>query len=151
MLKILLVDDEPSAIKLLTYIIEHRYKEFEIVGTAENGQEGLEKIALLKPNIVITDVKMPIMDGIELAAHIKQDYPNIYCIIASGYDDFEYARGALKSGVVDYLLKPINAASIFSQLSKSSSHVFGTESPNSEYTFLLYSHAPVFVEPLGIP
>lgn len=87
MLKILLVDDEPSAIKLLTYIIEHRYKEFEIVGTAENGQEGLEKIALLKPNIVITDVKMPIMDGIELAAHIKQDYPNIYCIIASGCVD----------------------------------------------------------------
>ena len=96
----------------MTYIIEHRYKEFEIVGTAENGQEGLEKIALLKPNIVITDVKMPIMDGIELAAHIKQDYPNIYCIIASGYDDFEYARGALKSGVVDYLLKPINAAQL---------------------------------------
>lgn len=108
MIKIILVEDEPSAMRYLKSIIELKCSGFEIVGTAENGGEGLEKIRILKPDIVISDIKMAIMDGIELVTQVKKEFPFINSIIVSGYQDFEYAKGALKCGVVDYLLKPVN-------------------------------------------
>jgi two-component system, response regulator YesN len=111
-MKILLIEDEPSAMRHLKSIIELRCKGFLIVGTAENGAEGLEKVRSLNPDVVITDIKMPVMDGIKLVAHIKQEFPSIYSIIVSGYQDFEYAKGALQCGVVDYLLKPVNASQL---------------------------------------
>lgn len=108
MMKIILVEDEPSAMRYLRSIIERKCEGFEIVDTAENGIDGLEKARALKPDVVITDVKMPGINGIELASHLKDELPFIYSVIISGYQDFEYARGAIKSGVVDYLLKPVN-------------------------------------------
>ena len=109
MTRILLVEDEPSAMRHLCSVIEQKCNGFEIVGTAENGAEGLEKIRLHKPDVVITDIKMPVMDGIRLVSCIKEEMPNIYSVILSGYQDFEYAKGAIQSGVVDYLLKPVHA------------------------------------------
>ncbi|MCG8400406.1 MAG: response regulator, partial [Firmicutes bacterium] len=87
-------------------------KGFKIVAAAENGADALEEINLLKPDIVITDIKMPVMDGIELVSRVKENFPFIYSVIVSGYQDFEYARGALQCGVVDYLLKPVNAGQL---------------------------------------
>jgi YesN/AraC family two-component response regulator len=84
----------------------------EIVDTAENGSEGLEKIRMLRPDVVITDIRMGVMDGIELVSHVKEELPYIYSVIVSGYQDFDYAKGALKYGVVDYLLKPVNAGQL---------------------------------------
>jgi YesN/AraC family two-component response regulator len=112
MIKVLLVEDEPSAMRHLRMVIEQKCSGFEIAGTAENGEEGLEKTRILKPDILITDVKMPVMDGIKLVSRVKEELPHIYSIIISGYQDFEYAKGALKSGVVDYLLKPVNPAQL---------------------------------------
>ena len=112
MMRIVLVEDEPSAIRYLRSIIELRCSGFEIVDTAENGAEGIEKVRLLKPDMVITDIKMPVMDGIELVSHIKEEFPFIYAVVVSGYQDFEYAKGAIKYGVVDYLLKPVNPSQL---------------------------------------
>lgn len=108
MLKILLVEDEPSAMRYLKSIVEVKCSGYEIAGTAENGLEALEKIQALLPDIVITDIKMPVMDGIELVSHIKDKWPNIYSVIVSGYQEFEYAKNAMQYGVIDYLLKPVN-------------------------------------------
>jgi two-component system, response regulator YesN len=112
MMSIVLIEDEPSALRFLTSIIENRCTGFQVVDTAENGAEGLEKIRQLKPDVVITDIKMPVMDGIELVSRTRDEFPFIYSVIASGYQDFEYARGALHSGAVDYLLKPVNAGQL---------------------------------------
>lgn len=111
-MKVLLVEDEPSAARLLSSVIELKCSGFEIAGVAENGEEGLVKIRLLRPDVVITDIKMPVMDGIGLVTRIKEEFPDIYSIIVSGYQDFEYAKGAIRCGVVDYLLKPVNAGQL---------------------------------------
>jgi YesN/AraC family two-component response regulator len=128
--KILLVEDEPSAMRHLKTIIETKCKNFLIIGEAENGKEAIEIIKKYSPDIVITDVKMPLMDGIELVSYLKSNFPDIYSIIISGYQDFEYAKGAIKSGVVDYLLKPVNIKqlkeildSIYSTLEKNYNEV----------------------------
>lgn len=110
MFKVVLVDDEPSAIRYLNSIITGRCNGFEVVGHAENGEEGIKKIRSLKPDVVVADVKMPIMNGIELATRIKDEFPSIYTIIVSSYPDFEYTKGAIQSDVLDYILKPVNAA-----------------------------------------
>ena len=110
--RLLLVEDEPSALRYLRTIIESRCAGFEVIDTAENGAEALEKARRVLPDIVITDIKMALMNGIELAARIAQELPFIYTVIVSGYQEFDYARRALNSGVVDYLLKPVNAAQL---------------------------------------
>jgi two-component system response regulator YesN len=110
--RLLLVEDEPSALRYLRSIIESRCAGFEVVGTAENGVEALEKARRELPDIVITDIKMALMNGIELAARIERELPFIYTVIVSGYQEFDYARRALNSGVVDYLLKPVNAVQL---------------------------------------
>ena len=107
MFKVIVVDDEPSALDHICTIIKNKNPEYEVIATAENGLEGLEKIKSLQPDLVISDVKMPLMDGIRLVSEIKKEFPGIYTIIISGYQDFEYAKGALQSGVYDYILKPV--------------------------------------------
>ncbi len=109
MTRLLLVEDEPSAARYLRSIIETRCTGIESVETAENGAEALAKARELLPDIVLTDIRMPVMNGIELAARLGEELPFIYTVIISGYQEFEYARRALTSGVVDYLLKPVNA------------------------------------------
>ncbi|MDF2614217.1 MAG: two component transcriptional regulator, AraC family [Clostridia bacterium] len=107
MYRILLAEDEPPARRYLKNIIETKCQGFEVIEETENGERALEIIEILKPDLVITDIKMPIMDGIELVTQIKKNYPNIFAIITSGYSDFEYTKSAIQSGVVDYLLKPV--------------------------------------------
>lgn len=107
--KVLIVEDEPAAGRYLRSMIELKRPEFSVVGIAENGRVALEQVGLLKPDLVITDVRMPVMDGIDLVAALKKDFPALPAIIVSGYQEFEYARRALDTGVVDYLLKPVNS------------------------------------------
>lgn len=118
MIKIMLVDDEPSAIKYLKTIIEQKTQGFEVIDTAENGIEALQKIEFSYPDIVITDIKMPVMDGLELCSNIKSKYPYIKMVLISGYQEFEYARKAIKEGVIDYLLKPVSIDSLVELLNK---------------------------------
>jgi len=115
---ILIAEDEPAAARYLRSIIELKRPGFRIAGCAENGQDALERIRLRKPDLVITDVKMPVMDGIELAVALKDEFPSLPIVIVSGHQDFEYARRVLDTGVVDYLLKPVNPVQLVEALDR---------------------------------
>ncbi|MDD3220015.1 MAG: response regulator [Lachnospiraceae bacterium] len=107
MFKVIVVDDEPVALQHICSIIEKKCPDYEIAATAENGKEGLEKVRLIQPDLLISDVKMPLMSGIDLVSRVKEEFPEILSIIVSGYSEFEYAKAALQSGVCDYILKPV--------------------------------------------
>lgn len=118
MLKILLIDDECVVLKGMQYILNKFNNLCEIVGTTEGSIEGLKKIEELQPDVVITDVKMPDIDGIELTRLAMEKHPNLYIIILSGHAEFEFARDALRYGAYDYLLKPCKHKVISDLLSK---------------------------------
>lgn len=107
MYKLLIIDDEYLVRLGLKETISWDTYNIEIVGEAKNGQEGLEKIEALSPDIVILDIKMPVMDGLEVVKALQNVEKNFNIIILSGYRDFEYAKGTLEQGVFSYLLKPI--------------------------------------------
>ncbi|MEZ3506391.1 MAG: response regulator [Lachnospiraceae bacterium] len=106
--RILLVDDEEEVRKGIIRKMEWERLGFEMAGDAENGEEALEKVEQLQPDVVLTDIRMPYMDGLTLAKRIRQKYPSIRILIFSGYDDFEYAQQAIKLNVTEYILKPVN-------------------------------------------
>lgn len=118
MLKVILVDDEEIIRNGIQQSLDWNSLGFEIVGTAEDGEEALSTIAVTKPNLVITDIKMPFMDGLELIERVRTDYPEIYFIIISGHDEFPLAQRALQLGAYDYILKPIDLAYLESLLQK---------------------------------
>ncbi|GKX32259.1 DNA-binding response regulator [Vallitalea longa] len=108
MIKMMIVDDEPLIRKGFTITIDWESYGIVIVGEAANGKEALVKIEKLEPDIIVTDIKMPIMDGIDLSKEITKKYSDIKIIILSGYNEFEYAQQILKTNACDYLLKPVN-------------------------------------------
>lgn len=107
MFRVLVVDDEPGALQHICNIIQMKCPEYKVVGTAENGKECLEWVRGNSVDLVITDVRMPIMNGIETVTALKQEFPELMTIIVSGYQEFEYAQGAIKAGASDYILKPV--------------------------------------------
>ena len=108
MLRIIIADDEFDIVELCRALIT--YPGAEIVGEACNGIELLKKIEELHPDVVITDICMPGMTGLELIERAKQEFPAINFIVMSGYTEFQYAQTALRFGVWDYLLKPLDPA-----------------------------------------
>lgn len=110
MFRVLVVDDEPSALDYICNIIKMKCPSLTISGTAENGKDGLDQYRRLSPDLVISDVKMPVMDGLDMVKAIKEDDQNAQIILVSGYQEFEYVRAALKYGVSDYVLKPMTPA-----------------------------------------
>ncbi len=109
MIKLLIVDDEAVIRKGLQTSIDWDLYGIRIVGEAKNGQEALEKALALQPEIILTDIRMPIMDGLAFAKAAHEKLPSAKIIILSGYDDFDYAQQALRLGAADYLLKPFGA------------------------------------------
>lgn len=107
MLKLLIVDDEPLVRDGLRYTIDWQDYGIEVIGTAVDGLDAVRTIQRSVPDIVLTDIRMPSMNGLELAEWINSRYPEVYIIFLTGYSEFEYARNALKYEVVDYLLKPV--------------------------------------------
>jgi two-component system response regulator YesN len=103
---VLLVDDESTIRDGLKHMIRWEQEGFRLLGAAANGQEALALIQQLQPEIVITDLKMPQMDGIQLTRVIQQQYPSIHFLVLSSYDDFQYVSQSFKNGAIDYLLKP---------------------------------------------
>ncbi|MNO66904.1 putative response regulatory protein [compost metagenome] len=116
MLRIVIVDDEALIREGLVKMISKESERFVIAGSFSNGQDVLDFIASEDIDLVITDIRMPLVDGLELISEIKSIRPEIRCIIMSGFTDFEYARQALRSSAVDYLLKPINKKQLFELL-----------------------------------
>ena len=109
MYKLLVVDDEFNSRDGLANTISWESIDVAVVGMAADGVEALKKIALLTPDIVITDVNMDNMNGLDLAEVIKQEYPLIKVIVVSGYDEFDYVRRALELRIHSYILKPVRS------------------------------------------
>lgn len=107
--RVLLVDDEEDIRVGISRKMDWNSLGFTLVGEAENGEEALELSEQLQPDVVLTDIKMPFMDGLELCRHLKQSLPAAKLVVFSGFDDFEYARQAIGMDVFEYILKPINA------------------------------------------
>lgn len=106
--KVLLVDDEPLTLEGLKLMVDWESLGYKISGECGNGEEAVSLIEKLLPDLVITDIRMPVMDGLDLIEHVKKHMDqNIKFIILSGYNEFEYARRALKFEVNHYVLKPI--------------------------------------------
>lgn len=106
-LTILVVDDEYLVRTGIRETIAWEDYDFAIIGEASNGKEGLELASTHHPDIIITDIRMPFMDGLEFMAKLKEEGLDSRIIVLSGYGEFEYARAALENGAVSYLLKPI--------------------------------------------
>jgi len=104
---VLIVDDEKLLRQGFIHMADWQREGFEIVGEASNGVDALQQIGKVHPHIVVTDIKMPYMDGIELTKAIKTQYgEQIQVIVLSSFNDYEYVKETLKSGAVDYILKP---------------------------------------------
>lgn len=116
--RIILVDDEEEVRKGIIRKIDWEALGFQVVGDAENGQDALEKIEQLEPDVVMTDIRMPYMDGLTLTSWIRQKYPSVKVLIFSGFDDFEYAQQAIKLNVTEYILKPVNVEELTRILNK---------------------------------
>jgi len=107
MIKVLIVDDEPVVRRGLKTVINWESFQCNICGEAANGIEGIKQVQALEPDIVMVDIKMPEMNGLEFIKKIKALGYNCKFIILSGYSDFQFAQNAIKLGVDAYLLKPI--------------------------------------------
>lgn len=105
MLKVLIVDDDMPMRSHLKNLMDWHSNGFEICGEANNGINAVESIKRKVPDIIITDMNMPMMDGIGLIEHIEHQYPHIKLIALSGYDDFDYVHQSMKKGAIDYILK----------------------------------------------
>ena len=111
-MRIFLVEDEVIALRALERKIADLGGDYEVIGTAMNGVQALKMLPAAVPDVVITDIRMPDMDGIELTERIQKEYPNVIPVIATGYQEFEYAQQAIRLGVKDYLLKPVEPSEL---------------------------------------
>ena len=108
MVRILLVDDEPFIVQGLKAMLEQGNQNCEIVGEASNGKEALDFLKQREVDLVIADIQMPVMSGLELLETIrKEKISDAYFVILSGYSDFQYAQQALRYKTMDYVLKPV--------------------------------------------
>lgn len=116
MLKTFLVEDEVVIREMIKKMIPWEQYGFELAGEAADGEMALPLILKSKPDLLITDIKMPFMDGLTLCKLVKKELPDIRIVILSGYDDFNYAKQAISIGVEDYLLKPITKNAFIERL-----------------------------------
>ena len=121
-LKVLIADDEIKVCRLIQHLVDWDALEMDIIGFANDGKTAYENICEKKPDIVITDIRMPIYDGLELIRRAKETNPEINFIVISGYSQFEYAQQAIKYGVKDYLLKPLKKRELENSLIEIKEH-----------------------------
>ena len=117
MYKVMLVDDEPIIVEGLSRSIAWERWNCRVAATAHDGVEGKKVIEECKPNIIFMDICMPEMDGLQLIAAIKSEYPDLEICILTGYRDFEYAQEAIRLGVTRFLLKPSNMSELEESIS----------------------------------
>lgn len=118
MYTVMLIDDEPIILEKLRNVIAWEQENCRIVAEATNGTEALKLCRALKPQLIFSDIYMPLMDGIELAEELKDLLPESLVILISGYNEFAYAQKAIEAGVFRYLLKPIRAGEVSSILAE---------------------------------
>ncbi|MCI3926247.1 response regulator [Paenibacillus sp. TRM 82003] len=115
---LLVVDDESIFRKGLRAMIAARDPEWEVVGDARDGYEALELVERLAPDVVLTDIRMPRMNGLQLQTILRERFPEMLCVVISGYEDFGYIQQSLRSGVKDYLMKPVEREELFQVLDR---------------------------------
>ena len=113
---VLVVDDEQNQRQALIKKVEWEAAGFKVIGEAENGVEALELVEILEPDLIMTDIKMPLITGLELAAKVREIRPITQVVILSGYDRFEYAQTAIQYNIISYLLKPISSEELSKEL-----------------------------------
>ena len=118
MIKVFLVEDEAIIRRGIRDNIDWNANGFEFAGEAGDGEYAYPLILKTEPDILLTDVKMPVMDGLELSRLVKKALPQTKIIILSGYNEFDYAKEAIKIGISDYLLKPVTSANLIDALKK---------------------------------
>ena len=123
MLKVFLVEDEFVIREGIKNNIDWKAHGYEFCGEAGDGELAYPMIQKLRPDIVITDIRMPFMDGLELSRLIRKELPDTEIIILSGYQEFEYAKEAIKLGVAQYLSKPINGEELLAELDELSAKI----------------------------
>ena len=123
MLKLMIVDDEPFVRNALrTGVVWEKYG-YEVVATCQDGQEALDMMPSMQPDIILTDVRMPFMNGMELAEKMHERYPEIIVIMISGYEEFEYAKAAVNYGAFAYLLKPLDIEELLKTLERAEKQI----------------------------
>lgn len=118
MYTLLIVDDEEIEREGMAQFIPWDSYEIKVVSTARNGAEGLEKIAKFRPDLAIVDIKMPVMNGIEMIRQAKEQYPDMTFVVLSGYGDYEFTSQAMELGVRHYILKPCDESQMIPVLNK---------------------------------
>lgn len=118
MYKLILADDEADVREGVLHEIDWEDAGFEVVDRAENGPEALEMAERWRPDVLVTDIRMPFMDGLELSERVRRSLPGTKIIILTGYDEFEYARKAITLGIEEFVLKPFSAQELLQALRK---------------------------------
>ncbi|HEX3027871.1 MAG TPA: response regulator transcription factor [Clostridia bacterium] len=133
MYKVFIADDDPNILEGIRHIL--RWEEFgiEIIGTASNGIKALEALKKESADILITDIKMPKMDGLQLIKSVRDTNPAARFIILSGYDDFEYLKESIKLGIENYILKPINPEELEKTITSTLDKISKDESERLKY------------------
>ena len=115
---VIVAEDEELLLTNLVQKIQKADPDFQVAGTAQTGDQALALIEKLSPDLVVTDIRMPVMDGITLLTKVREQFPFTKFIITSGFSDFEYAKKAITLKVSDYLLKPVDSEELKEALSK---------------------------------
>ena len=116
--RVVVAEDEPLILGSMVRKITEMNIGFQVVGTADDGKIALELVEFHTPDVLVTDIRMPVMDGLELLKITFSRHPNMKKIVISGYDDFKYAQQALKYEAADYLLKPVKAEELLEAFSR---------------------------------
>ena len=133
MVKIFLVEDESTIREMLRDSVPWKQHGFDFVGEAGDGEMALPMLRQQKPDVLVTDIRMPFMDGLELSKQVLREFPKMKIVILSGYDDFEYARQAIGIGVERYLLKPITKSALLDALGEIKEKI---EAEQAQQTYL---------------
>lgn len=123
MFKILIADDEPFTRRCIINALPWEENGFSVVASCKNGKEAFDALEQYLPDIVITDVRMPIMDGLDLLKKIQSAYPHICVIVISGFEEFDYVKTAMDFGAYGYVLKPLNPDELLSVVKKAASSI----------------------------
>ncbi|MFE4352857.1 response regulator [Peribacillus butanolivorans] len=136
MYNVFLVDDEPFIIEGMRALVPWEDYGLKVVGEASNGSEAIKKLETCHVDILLTDIMMPIMDGLELISTLKERHPNTKYIVLSGYEEFEYVKKGMKLGIENYLLKPVNEQELISTLENSIEKLEKSTNNEEAYTIL---------------
>ncbi len=136
LIKLLIVDDERHIREGIARVLDYESIGVTVVGLAENGAQALELARETQPDILLTDICMPVMDGLELSRRILSIRPEIKILIISGYDDFAYARQAIENNVAGYLLKPVDPDELYDRLVALCARIRSERIAQRELTYL---------------